>query len=412
MTKNIDYAISIPETLEILRRKWKFVCLIALAFAVLCGGYKYATSSGGTQAVQSYENYEKDVKVYESLSESAEKQSGFLMDEWQSVSRDRMNNPIFTVDPYNCEYEQIVIRFEGDNSNHDWTVSNWIIKADNKELFGDKEGQLADYKSSLIYVAQKTDIADTSETAVQVLAVEDFDTKKAADYLVKIFNQYASDDGILVAKISSATAKGYNENVVKYQQSCRDVYNSIAYAFSNSKQMGANLIAPTDPNEVRNSMTKAVIKFCVMGFILGFILAAVYIVLDVIRKREIISARQVGDAFDLELLGDCSSDDEAAIEVLNANLDIMAGEHTNIAIIADESIKDLGDVVSSWTQKSDRTFMLCDNIFDNPEMIESLRTADGIVIGIRIGQSKLEQIQRKVLRAKKLKREILGYVII
>lgn len=412
MKNNIDYAISIPEILQILRRKWIFICLIALAFAVLCGGYKFATSSGGIQAVQSYDNYEEEVKIYESLSESAEKQSGYLMDEWQGLSRDRMNNPIFTIDPYNCEYEQIVIRFKGEYSNLDWTVSNWIIKADNKELFGDMEGRLADYKSSLIYVAQKPNIADTSETAVQILAVEGFDTKKAADYLVKVFNKYASDDDISVAKISRATAKGYNTNIVKYQQSYRDVYNSIAYAFSNSKQMGANLIAPTDPSAVRNSMTKAIIKFCVMGFILGFILAAVYIVLDVIRKREIISARQVGDAFELELLGDCSSSDETAIEVLNANLDIMSGECTKIAVIADESIKDLGDVISTWKLKSDHTFILCDNIFDNPETIESLRTADGVVIGIRVGQSKLEQVQRIVLKARKLKRDILGYVII
>lgn len=410
--KNIEYAITIPEILEIMKRKWKFICIVTLAFIVLCGGYKYATSSSSTTDVQSNDNYENEVKIYESLSESAEKQSDYLMGEWQNVSHDRMNNPVYAIDPYNCEYEQIVIRFEGENSNHDWTVSNWIIKADNKELFGDKEGELANFKYNLVFVVRETAIADTPETAVQVLTVKDFDSKKATDYLIRFFNQRSVDDGITIASISSATAKGYNKSVEQYQQRYRDLYNSIAYTFSNEKNMNSNLIEPANPSETRNSTAKGIIKFCLMGLILGLILATVYIVLDVIRRREIINARQVGDALGLELLGDCSASDETAIDVLNANLDVMAGDNATIAIIADKSVKDLGDVVSIWTQKSNRTFIPCDNLFDNPETIESLRTADGIVIGVRIGQSKLEQIQRIMLRANKLKRDILGYVII
>jgi len=409
MKKNTEYEITLFEIVKLLIRKWKLICIVMVVFVVLCGGYKAVTTSNDTPIPDTQQNndYEQEAELYEFLSEAEGSYHDYLVGEWKNISYERLNNPIFSVNPYDCEYEQIVIRFGNDGSNHNWTVNNWILKADDDQLFGSHKGELSSYKSSLIAIGED----ESSDTAVQIIAVEGFDTKKASDYLRKLFTQFAAEEDVAIS-ISSASAKGYNEYVEKYQHNNRDKYYSIFSAFTNSKTMISNIVAPSNPAEAKNGTTKSVIKFCIMGLILGFILAAVYIVFDVIRKREIISARQVGDAFDLELLGDCSTDNEASIDVLNANLDVMTEEHSTVAVVTEDSIEDIDEIALEWTKKGDRKFVFCSDIFDDPESIEGLKKARNIVIGIRIGKSKLGQIQRILLRANKLNLNVLGFVLL
>lgn len=407
MTRNTEYEITLFEIIKLLIRKWKLVCIVMIVCIALCGGYKAVTSSNSTQEIPQNDNYEQDAELYEYLSGSEENYHDYLVNEWKNISYDRQNNPVFSVDPYNCKYEQIVVHFESEDSNGYWTVSNWVLNADDDELFGAHKKELSDYKSSLVLIGKD----QGSETVVQLIAVDGFDVIGASDYLKKIFKQSAKEEGFVI-KIESASAKGYNEWVERYQQNNRDKYNSIFSAFTNSKTMISNIATPSNPAGTQNNTMKSVLKFCLVGLILGFILAAVYILFDVVRKREIVSARQVGDAFDLELLGDCSADNEVSIDVLNANLDVMTEGHNTIAVVTETNIGSIDEIASEWTKKSDRKFIFCSDIFDDPESIEGLKKARNIVIGIKIGKSKLGQIQRILLRANKLNLNVLGFVLL
>lgn len=412
MIKNTEYEISILEITKLLKRKWKLICVVMLACIVLCAGYKIATDLNGTQDIQPDGDYEADVEHYEYLAEAEEYLPEYLEESWERISYDRMNNPVFSVNPYNCKYEQIVILFDNENSNHDWTVSNWIAKVDNRSLFGEQEDRLSDYKSSLIFIGQKSGTVQSSETAVQIIAVKGFDSKKAADYLIRSFKQYASEDGIDIVGVSSVTVKGYNETVERYQQNNRDKYNSLSNAYTNSKNMSSNIVEPSDPSGDKKIALKSIIKFGLLGMILGFVLAVACVVVDVIRKREVISAQQVEGSFGLELLGDCSAGSEISLDVLNANLDVMTEEHSTIAVVVEKNIEIIDEFSSEWTSKSDRSFILCTDIFDNPESIEALKKAKGIVLGIKVGKSKLDQIQRIILKANKLNLNVLGFVLL
>lgn len=411
MNRNVEYIISIVDIIRMLKYRWKLLCLILLVCVALCGGYKALSNTGDSQALQADSEYEEDMEFYNSISESEQVFPDLLKSEWKSICYDRVNNPIYSINPYNCEYEQLVIRFE-DGKNHDWTVNNWIFKADDEELFGDKQDTLSDFKSSLILIGQKEDQTETSETAVQLLVVDEYDAQKAADYLVKQLKQFATEENIGIEEISRASAEGYSEYVDAYQQRNRDRYNSIYNTINNSKYMGPNNAAPVSPADEQRNKLKDIIKYCLMGLILGLIVGVIIIFFNVIRKHKVISARQIENAFNLELLSDCSSDKATSLDVLNANLDVMTSEHSKIAIVADDTLKDLIDIASKLTEKSDRTFVACIDIFDNPDMIEALKTTDGVVIAVKIGTSKLDQIQRIILRTDKLNLKVLGYVLL
>ena len=407
MAKNAEYVISIVEILKLIKRRWKFVGIIALIFIILCGGYKAFSGSEG-EAVQPNAYYDIDKAYYDYYADTLQDINTSLKADWQRICEERLNSPIYSVDPYQCDYEQIVIRFKDEIGSHDKTVQNWILKADNSKLFGEKEKDYSDYKSDLILVG---DAKLSSETDVQLISVEGFDTKEAADYLIKHFAACAKEDNLDIAGISRATAKGYNRNLDNYLQDTRNRYNVVYTSFMNSKALYSYITEPQQP-QIQQSKSKDVIKFALVGLILGLIVSIAWIFFDVIRKREIISVSQIENAFDLELLSDCSSGSDSALDVLNANLDVMTGEHNKIAIIADKSIKEIDDIVSKWTQESDRSFELCKDIFDNPATIEALNSTEGIVVGVRLGKSKLEQIQRIVLRAEKLGQRVLGFVLL
>ncbi len=413
MTKNVEYEISFFEIIKLLITRWKLLLIIMLLCVVLCGGYKAIFYKGVVSESQSLKDYERDMQYYDYLSETQQQLPPLLKEEWKRVCFDKTHNPIFSINPYNCEYEQIVIRFSDEGKNHDWTVNNWIVNSDNQELFGAQELEYSDYKCNLIVIANNKKYSETSETAVQIFAVKDFDAKKAANVLMQHFKQSAKEENIIIDNISKVSVKGYNSYVDDYQQNSRDKYNSIYSNFMYSKSMNSYITAPVDPSAVQNNKSKIVIKFCLIGLILGLMLGIAYIVFDAIRKRELLSKRQIENAFNLELLSDCSQNSAAAIDVLNANLDVMTGEHSNIAIIVDDNnTETIGEIASKWSENSDRSYILCTDIFDNPKMIEALRTADGIVMGVKLGTSKLEQIQRVLLRANKLNLRVLGYVII
>lgn len=408
MTKNVEYILSVSEIIKLIKYKWKFIGIIALVFILLCGGYKAVSGTEGDAEPQIDPNYERDKAYYDYFVDTLNDMNAAVKSDWENINKERINSPIFSVDPYNCDFEQIVICFGDGIGNHDKTVQNWIYKADNKELFGEQSEALSDFKTDLIIVGQSQ---LSSETDVHLIAVKGFDTQKAADYLVNHFNSCAKEDNLEIVNISRATAKGYNKVLDAFLLNSRNSFHSAYTTFVDAKALSSYITEPHQP-QLEQNKTNDVIKYAVVGLILGLFIGVALVVFNAMRRREIISKNQIERSFGLELLSDCSSDCETALDILNANLDVMTGEHNVIAIIADESTKELKDTVSKWTQKSDRTFILCTDIFENPATIEALHTADGAMIGVRIGKSKLNQMQRILLRTEKLKQDVLGYVLV
>lgn len=414
MIKNVKYEVSILDLLLEIKRKWKVICAFMLAFMLLCGGYKVVSNNPKSQQGINEEEYAENMELYNSYLSAQEDLPDSLKLEWERLYHDRVENPIFSVDPYKCEYEQIVVLFDEKGSNHDWAVNNWILTADNEALFGSQENTLSDYKSVLVSTVWATEgqVSNTCETAVQIIAVNNFDTDKATTYLIKHFKKSAADEGINIVGVSKSKAKGYNERVANYQEKNRGKLTALYSSLDYFNKMNQFFAAPNNPAMDQSIYKKIIIKYCIMGLVLGFIIGVALVVFNIIRRRQIISSHQIEDAFDLALLSDCSSEKEASFDVLNANLDIMTSENSTIMVVADGTMEELENITSRWTEASTRLFIACTDLFENPETIERLKTINGIVLGVKLGESKLEQLQRVVLRAEKLNQKVIGYVIL
>lgn len=408
MKTNAEFEISLSDVWLLIKRRWTLITIIILTFVVLCCGYKIFTNN--TAPLQQNDNYSQEKEFYDSFQESQQLVSDSLKIEWQRINTELMENPVLSLNPHNCTYERIVLRFSVDDTNHNLSVENWICKADDTKLFGSKKKLLSNYKYGIIAVEKgEQSTQPTNETAVDVFSVEGFDAKKGAEYLINHFSNCAAEEKMLLEGCSLAEKEGYSEILYRYQKDCRDEITSIYGALEKTKNSTSFINEPRQPQD---GELKEIIKYAILGLILGTVMGIGLIIIIAIRKDAVISVRQIENAFNIELLSDCSSGSKAAVDVLNANIDILTRDDSSIMIIVDDSFEGIKEMVSSWSEGGGRDFIVCTDIFDDPTMIEALQDIDGVVLGIKIGTSKLEQLQRNILRVEKLNQNLIGYVLL
>lgn len=415
MTKTIDVDFSVKEILNIILRRWRFILIIAAVCAVFGGAYGMLKTHSESDEIkpmteEQQAQYEDDMADFEAYQESREVVPRVIEGEWASLYRDMKDNPIYDVDPQNCEYEQIVIHFEG-GGNYDKTLNNWIAGADDSKIFGDSADILSKYKSSIVFSENYPQQQETDETMVQVITVNNYDSAEAAKYLVQYFKSKASSEDMVIEHISKEHMTGYNKNIAEYQKSNRDAIVSTYNSLNSVSNLKGVFVEPSAQQTSTSSTGKKTMKYGMAGLILGLVLGIGLAVFNVLRSGCAISNRQVEDLFELELLSDFSHGSEAARDVLDANLDVMTREGSDIAIIGDGE-SDIDRYTDEWNVDDSRRYIPVNSIFDDPEGIEKLNSAEGIVMCVSIGETKLDNIQRIILRADKLKKPVLGYVLI
>lgn len=416
MRKNAETDYSITELLLITRSWWKKLIVFALLGALLFAGYgiisakdasdEMKTTSGGTNT-----DFQKDQESYDLYQKNKDSAPSSLKSEWADLYEDHSNNPIYSVNPYQCEYEQIVLRFE--DASHDDNVMNWIMSADDKQLFGEAEKQLAPFKSSLIITPiRNSDYVEVKDTTVQIIRVEGFDVEKAADYLKGFFLDQSKKEDLAIKGLSVSKAEGYNANVANYQKNSREALTSVYNALDKANNVGAFISKPVTDETEKTSGIKDLVKYVLAGLVLGILIGVAVMAFSIVKRNCIISRRQIEERFDIEMLADYSSGEKLALDVLNANLDLMTKEGNQIMVISLPVDNCELNPVDYWNKQGDRHFTRGYDLSNDPETIDALQDKDGIVLCVRLGLSKPEDIQRTVLRAQVLKKPVLGYVLV
>lgn len=412
--RGINY--SIAEILSLSTVHWRKLIVFVLAGILLFCGYGLfsmkADKAAETPAAGSENSIEKkDTETFDLYQKNKDSAASALKREWAEIYEDHSNNPIYSVNPYECEYQQIVLRF--DDASHDDNVINWVMKADNKSIFGDTEEKLVKYKSSLIITPiRSSDYVEAKDTTIQLIKVDGFETENAADYLKGFFIKQAKADNLEIKGISESRVIGYNPNVASYQRNGRDALASVYAALDRANNVSAFLSKPVNTEANKTSKIKDLIKYAMAGLVMGLLIGIAVTVIPVIRRNCIISRRQIEENFEIDMLADYSRNDEQSLDVLNANLDLMTKEENRIMVIGLPSEKQEMNPADDWNKRSKRTYEKGYDLSNDPETIDTLQRDDGIVLCIRFGVSKPDDIQRIVLRARVLKKPVLGYVLI
>lgn len=415
MTRNVEMEISLWELILSIKRWWKVIVLAGIICALLGGAAGYISESSQlkrqdesmiAEQEQKKEWFIDNQKMYEESGEVCEDALIKMREMWLRLAKMQKQHPLMQVDPYQCEWENITLRFDSDSGYHYGTVFNWLQDAESAKVFGDAVDDLEEYKNDLILIDDRE-----CETTVLVVKVPGFDIEPASAYLLDLLQQEAKNSGVNVTSVTSKHVTGYLYRVADFIKYTRDTMNTVQGTMNNVMNVTSAFPQPQEPETLITSISKrAILKSAIMGFLLGLIAGAAFMMVLTMKQGRVISRRQIEDTFDLEQLGDCSREHSAFVDVLNANLDVMTGVNSRIMILPTVKDEKISDIATKLNEQQEREFIAGKDIADDSETIDALYDAVGIVIAVQIGKSRIADIQRILLRARRLDKKVLGFI--
>ena len=367
-----------------------------------------------------------------------------LRAEWSRLINLADQHPFMNMNPDKCTWERLTLRFEPDSGSHYSTLLNWINDISDHDLFGIAGRELSVYRDDLISIEDRD-----SESSIVLTKVDKFDIDKAVNTLKKQIRSKAKAEGIKLTDITTSHFNGRLQRIFDYQLDMVNRLKNVQDSLEGIKDTEGSfqgMVKPEDEeefqemdslkiqideqkkvvDELKETEEKAeaekaanvilpgiskgsLLKYGIIGLLLGAFLGACLVIFVTIMRGRLISRRQVEDAFGFELLGDCSENDDD-LSVLNSNLDLMIGDGRKAMLISTQGADDLDAVVQRWNLKSEGRFIAGHDIIEDSDTIDSLQEVEGIVFGIRIGDTKASDVQRLLLRIHKLEKKVLGYV--
>ena len=408
-SREVGMQLTIGDLFRALRKRWLLILVVALLCAGLgvAVGYLRGRSSGtqtdASQVEDAQAQYEQNLELSSTYDKVSQEAALKMRQEWMRLGKMYREHPLMNEKADEMSWEYLTLRFDPQSGNHYSTIYGWIQSADSDALFGGNE-ILAKYKNDLI----RSDDRE-GESGVTIVGTADYDVKQAAEVLKEHFESCAAKSGIEILGISCEHGEGYMQYIADFQLSLSNYLTNTMAAIANANNAATVVPAPIPPSTDTGSglSMKTVLVYGIAGCVLGILIGVCVVLFFMIRRGSLVSRRQLEDTFDLELLGD---DSAASPDVLNANLDVMIGDKNRVMLLGSADGVSVAELASAWNKKSEREFVAGRDLLEDPETIDALQSVSGIVLGIRIGESRVADIGRILVRAAKLDKKVLGYI--
>ena len=433
MTRDVEVERSLLEMVLAAKKHWVMVLLISVLCAVIGGVFGYIRKSQSTDTEVSMEelteelktkkehnefikdSFDENSKMREASDEVYEDISKTYRAEWYRLSELREKHPICKLDPSECTSARLTILYKQETGSHNSMIRDWIRNADEKDLLGDKADELKDYKNDLIHI----DSGGQDEALISVYEVDGLDVDKTIGFLKEYIASKSRVAGLTIVGTSSSEYTGYDEYVYQFQLDITRKMSEIQDTLDSIYKRATTVVEEPVIEEVADTPVvqtgvgiKDLLKYAIIGFIGGLFVGIVLAIFIVIRKGCVLSMRQVEDTFRLERLGNCAKGEDVSLDVLNANLDVLVGDDKKIMLLGSSAEDNTEEYVNKWNAQSERKFVAGKDLINDSATIDALADVEGILLGVVIGKSKHSDIQGVLIRANKLGKNVLGYVVI
>ena len=433
MTRDVEVERSLLEMVLAAKKHWVMVLLISVLCAVIGGVFGYIRKSQSTDTEVSMEelteelktkkehnefikdSFDENSKMREASDEVYEDISKTYRAEWYRLSELREKHPICKLDHSECTSARLTILYKQETGSHNSMIRDWIRNADEKDLLGDKADELKDYKNDLIHI----DSGGQDEALISVYEVDGLDVDKTIGFLKEYIASKSRVAGLTIVGTSSSEYTGYDEYVYQFQLDITRKMSEIQDTLDSIYKRATTVVEEPVIEEVADTPVvqtgvgiKDLLKYAIIGFIGGLFVGIVLAIFIVIRKGCVLSMRQVEDTFRLERLGNCAKGEDVSLDVLNANLDVLVGDDKKIMLLGSSAEDNTEEYVNKWNAQSERKFVAGKDLINDSATIDALADVEGILLGVVIGKSKHSDIQGVLIRANKLGKNVLGYVVI
>ncbi len=470
--------ISLVELMVQLLSGWKKILLLALIFALLLGGYRGVkglrerSAAGGTAEAE--EKYEADLEAYEAQKTMLENQIEATSESIQQNNTYQESSALMQLDPYNYAGASIVYYV-----NAHYTVDpnasvqptdptqslvraygTSLQQADFYQYLSDSlKGALTagnlqelvtiqtDPTTGLVGIevaAETLSQAETIEAAVKEYAAsqqEGISTKIAAHDLQLLSSSSSSSsywvkNGSAEAEDNAATLNAMGNSVAEKQQEFENKQTELNQKLEDLKKQADELEEP-QPEGTGRGLKRAVLKFLLIGFVLGGFLGCGWITLVMLLGDRFYDEEELQQRYGLSLLGSLRRFPEKGL--MNRLCALLAGDKSrqsdmaalanfaeaNVAallrnqpaataapvLLAGSENKKLSALIAALQEKSGTDgYQLCGDILQDPAAVAMLQPGTRLVICEEKGSASRQTILNELRKLRDLGCDVLGII--
>ena len=475
--------ISLIELMVQLLSGWKKILLLALLFALLLGGYRGAkglqerSAQGGSAEAE--EKYQTELAAYEAQRTML---GGQIADVSESIRQNndyRESSALMQLDPHNYAGASIVYYINaGYTVDPNTTVQTTdptaslvrayetgLQQADFYQYLADAlEGALttanlqelvtvrAEADTAILSInvaAENLSQAETIEQAVQqyVEALQSEISGKVADHELQLLSSSSSssafsygmqDDGAAAAEEANAvTLKAPVNSVAEKQQAFEDSQTQLSQRLTDLRKQESSLEAPEAASSGQG-LKLAVLKFVLIGLVLGAFLGCGWITLDMLLGDRFCDEEELQQRYGLPLLGSLRRFPEKGL--MNRLCAMLAGDQSrqsdmtalaafaqaNVAaslrskktgtaeapvLLTGSQCEKLSALSAALQAKSGTdSYRLCGDILRDPAAVAMLQPGTRLVICEEKGCASRQTILNELRKLRSLGCDVLGII--
>lgn len=396
----MEYSLTLRDIMKVLLSSWKRILLIGVIGAILgCGGFLIKGNEGADVSSEELLQNEEAVQAYDQWQNDRSEAITSTSDELISAYDALLNEPIMQLNAYDCTYQEIVLSFDEDaDISRESTVDAWI-----DEEYGDLIAGEGDY---LIGVSRRS---GHGEVVITIWDNGNYDLESVAAEVEAYVVDKAESNHLQVATVSSTRKNGLSQELFEVQDMLRSNIARIQSAmttYNATNVWNAPQAVPASDNSRRG-----LIKYILLGVFVGLLIGCAYAVYRIMKRGIILTAEQAKELLGIMELGVYDSADESQLKMLAMAVDTRTSENDKILLFKDTA--PVADAVAEELNKEGSRCYLCANALKADGVsVEEIKELSGAIIPVQLGVTTIDDVQKCILWANRLKRDILGYIMI
>lgn len=444
--KNDEQMIYLKDLLFAALRSWRIVLIVAVALAVLLGGYRgISKSSAGTDPAvleEAQEQYEAEKAILEQRVETLKE---------SLVSRQAYfeNSILMQLDPYN-HYEAVIslyadtgYKIQPGNSYQDPDKTNIVLGAYKAVLLGEscvqEIAQVLETESQ--YVAELLTV-ELDETTGAMNAWFKCATQEQATQVLDVMvrqltGAYAQVEKAVVAhnpRLLDSTVRAYvDPKLAESQKTETARLNELLTNLADAEAKSAALAAPVAAKVSFGTVVKQAVIFAVLGFVAGAFITVCVIWVMHIAGKAAYSVRSVESRTGVKVIGcvahtaitnkidswlntlegRCTADPAQQTALLATDIRCRIPEVKTLLVTGSESPEERENLVQAL-QKGMPNAKVLDpgSILTSPQALEALAGADAVVLVEKCHSASYGDISREKAIICDYNKQLVGCVLL
>ncbi len=463
--QNYEQEINLGKLFYRIFRDWRKIFVIALVIAVVLGAGNFALKRMGYANPEKYqkaeEGYKRALEAYEAQGETLLAEISNLEEYREKQEEYNANSILMQINPlreFNASLQlyvatdyQIVPELTYQNID----LSNRILRSYVTYMVnGDMYQHILDNLSTPIelrYLNEVLSVSSDYDNRMVTLSVRGVDAAFCEEVLALALEGIQGKQQEIIAAIGEHQLNSVNQSVYEAVNLDLDTFqkNNLQAISNLSIQMQEKAEELTEweatpepePEYTFSEIVKGSIKMLIIGFIVGAVIAAVYIAFRYIATDKLQDAKELKDRFGLRVIaqlpgvhkkrvwvgfdrlfarmgGLVLQEKDAAqlaqVAALSVSAELSGAEKSGrkLAFTGTVEKEEIEKLLSQMKWESGYTVCSAANILHDPAAVAEVNAADYVILVEKQEESCCAQIERELEQLKAWKKNVLGVIVV